>query len=83
MLNIRSFKKFISTTGEGDIFYLNAISASPKIIEYVKQLIKDGYITPDKDELNKTIKEEYHSRFLHGVALVPQMNYIVIRIPEV
>ena len=80
MLNIRSFKKFIKEGKSGDIFYLNAISVSTTVIEYLKELIKKGYVTPDKAELAKMIKPESINKFMKGESISPQMRYILLKV---
>lgn len=77
-VNIRSYKKMIREANIGDTFYLNAINASLTMIEYTRQLIQTGKITPDGEELNKMVKPEAQYKFYTGESIAPQMTYRVI-----
>lgn len=79
MMNIRTFKKELATMKKGDRFYLNAISCSVSVVEHLKQLIIEGYLQPDPQELKKAVKENAIETFEKGWAIFPQMTYIVIR----
>lgn len=78
MMNIRTFKKEISKMQSGDTFYYNAIAGSVAMCDYLKELIKDGKITPVADELNKAIKADAQYKFYRGECLAPQMTYKVL-----
>lgn len=79
MQNVRTMKKLISELKPGETFYLNAISATVGMVELTKELIKNGTITPDPEELSRVIKEECHPRFLNGNSIAPQMVYIKLK----
>lgn len=78
MLNIRSYKKMIRELNIGDTFYYNSIAGTLSMIEYTRDLIKSGKITPEKSELDKVIKAEYQDKFLTGESIAPQMIYQII-----
>lgn len=78
MMNIRSYKKMIREAKIGDEFYFNAINGSINMIEYTRELIQQGKIVPDGEELNKMIKPEAQYRFYSGESIAPQMTYKVI-----
>lgn len=78
MPNIRSYKKLIREAKSGDIFYMNAIGVSLNMIEYTKELIKGGKITPVREELEKMVNPQYINDFLNGEKIAPQMEYRVI-----
>ena len=78
MMNIRSYKKMIREAQIGDTFYFNAINGSISMIEYTRELIKAGKITPDGEELNKMIKADAQYKFYNGESIAPQMTYKVI-----
>ena len=78
MENIRLLKKLINTLHEGDTFYFNAISASPRMIDYIRELLKGGRISPNPHELDKMIKPEAHVKFYSGECIAPQMEYMII-----
>lgn len=61
----------------GDSFYFNAIAGSINMIEYMKGLVREGKIAPDKEELDRVIFKDAQEKFLKGEALAPQMVYIV------
>lgn len=76
MINVRSLRKLVRELNPGETFYLNAISATISMDEEMKVYIKDGVIEPDREELSRVIKPEYHERFLNGKSIAPQMVYI-------
>lgn len=76
MINVRTLRKLIRELKPGETFYLNAISATISMVDEMKTLIKDGVIEPDREELSRVIKPEYHERFLNGESIAPQMVYI-------
>lgn len=76
MMNIRSYRKAIREIKKGEQFYFNAISASVAMVEYTKELVKNGTIKLDMEELEKMIVPEALDKFLTGEALAPQMFYI-------
>jgi len=78
MMNIRSYRKMMREAQIGDEFYFNAINGSISMIEYTRELIKAGKITPDGEELNKMIKPEAQYKFYNGESIAPQMTYRVI-----
>jgi hypothetical protein len=78
MLGIREFKNFYKNVKIGDSFYLNAIGANKKVIDYVRMLIQTKEIAPKKEEIEKVIKKESINKFLTGEAIAPQMTYIKI-----
>ena len=77
--NVRTMKKLISELNPGETFYLNAISASVGMVELTRELIKNGTITPEPEELSRVIKPEFHERFLNGESIAPQMVYIKLK----
>lgn len=77
-MNIRSYKKMIREAKVGDTFYFNSINGSIPMIEYTRELIQSGKITPDGEELNKMIKPEAQYKFYNGESIAPQMTYRVI-----
>lgn len=79
MMNIRSYRKMMRELKVGDTFYMNAINCSIPMIEYTRELIKSGKITPDGEELNMMIKAEAQYKFYNGECIAPQMTYRVIR----
>lgn len=78
MMNIRSYKKMMRELAIGETFYFNSINGSIAMIEYTRQLIKEGRIVPDGEELNKMIKPEAQYKFYNGESIAPQMTYKVI-----
>lgn len=78
MMNIRSYRKAMREMEIGQKFYLNAINCSLAMIDYTRELIQSGKITPDGEELNKMIKPEYQYKFYNGESIAPQMTYVVI-----
>ena len=78
MMNIRTLKKELANMKSGDTFYFNAIAGTLSMIDYIKELVATGKITPVADELNKMIKPDAQYKFYRGEALAPQMTYKVI-----
>ena len=78
MQNIRSYKKMVRELKVGDTFYFNSIAGTVSMVEYTRELIQSGKITPDGEELNKMIKPEAQYRFYSGESIAPQMTYRVI-----
>ena len=62
----------------GETFYYNAIAGTSSMIDYTRELIKAGKITPVAEELNKMIKPEAQYKFYTGESIAPQMTYKVI-----
>ena len=78
MKNIRSYKKMIRELKVGDTFYYNSIAGTISMVEYTRQLIQEGKIVPDGEELAKMIKPEAWHKFYSGESIAPQMTYRVI-----
>lgn len=78
MQNIRSYRKMMRELKVGDKFYFNSISGSLSMIDYTRELIQTGKITPDSEELNKMVKPEAQYKFYNGTSIAPQMTYRVI-----
>lgn len=53
MVEIVSFKKLISQSKIGDEFVVDAADSSTEVIQYTKQLLREGKIAPKDHELLK------------------------------
>lgn len=78
-MNIRSYRKQIREMKVGDTFYLNAINCTLAMVDYTKELLKNGKIRPEQSELDRTIYPEYQQDFISGKSIAPQMMYEVIK----
>lgn len=76
MQNIRTYKKLIRELTAGQTFYYNSIAGTSAMIDYTRELIKAGVITPLQSELDKMIKPEAQYKFITGECIAPQMTYI-------
>ena len=76
--NVRSLKKLVNSLEVGETFYFNSIAGTISMIDYIRELIQAGKITPDAEELAKFIKAEYHYKFYTGESIAPQMTYRII-----
>ena len=73
--NVRTLKKVIREMNVGDSIYINAISCTPSMIDYLRSAIIDGTIEPDPAEIDKMIKPESRTKFILGECIAPQMTY--------
>lgn len=80
MMNIRSYRKMIKGAKVGDRFYFNAINGTVPMVEYTRQLIKQGKITPVLEELEKVIVPEAIDKFMSGDSIFPEMDYEIIAV---
>lgn len=78
-MNNKKFTSTIKALKVNDIIYINAINLNVRQIDFLRKLIKEGTLTPDREELDKMIVESAHPKFISGECIAPQMTYVKVR----
>lgn len=74
-MSYKSLVKQIEEMQKGSEFWVNAINLSERSILELRNFIQTGVISPDEEELKRSIAEKYIEDFRNGKRILPQMLY--------
>ena len=71
----REFKSAIETMERGDVIYINAISCSVKMIDYLRKEIEFGRLIPVEESVKTMVKPDVIPSIMSGEKILPQCEY--------
>lgn len=73
--SLKEFKSAIETMKHGDVIYINAISCSVKMIDYLRKEIEFGRLIPDEETVKSMVKPDVIPSIMSGKKILPQCEY--------
>lgn len=74
-MSLKEFKTVIETLVPGEVIYINAISCTTKMIDYLRKEIQFGRLIPDEETVKAMVKPEVIPSIMSGDVLLPQCEY--------
>ena len=72
---LKEFKTAIETLKHGEMIYINAISCTTKMIDYLRKEIEFGRLIPDEETVKAMVKPEAIPSIMSGEIILPQCEY--------
>lgn len=72
---LKEFKTAIETLKYGETIYINAISCTTKMIDYLRKEIEFGRLIPDEETVKSMVKSDVIPSIMSGEKILPQCDY--------
>lgn len=74
-MSFKEFKTVIETLEPGKVIYINAISCSSKMIDYLRKEIQFGRLVPVKENVKAIVTPDIFPKIMSGDVILPQCEY--------
>lgn len=81
-IKANQLKKYVWELKPNEHFFLNAINCTEKAVDALREMIIDGTIELDEQQLKALIVPNAWCKLLSGECISPQMEYIKRRDPQ-
>lgn len=81
-IKAKQLKEYVWQLKPNEHFFLNALNCTDKTIEVLRDMIADGTIDLDEEQLKVLIVPKAWGKFLSGECISPQMEYIKRKDPH-
>lgn len=81
-IKAKQLKEYVWQLKPNEHFFLNALNCTDKAIEVLRDMIADGTIELDEEQLKALILPKAWGKYLSGERISPQMDYIKRKDPH-